>query len=127
MIFGEFMHFLGGTLGEFIFPVIFLLYFFRELNYKGINFCLWWIGFNIVTTGVYMQDAIAQQIPMLFEGADHDWAYLFTRLNILEHAVTIGTFVLVLGQFIVVGSCVLFVLYPLADWMKTQLFDIIKK
>ena len=105
-IFGEFMHFLGGTLGEFIFPLMFLIYFIKERKSRGIFFVVWWVGFNVVTTAVYMQDAAELVMPMLFEGALHDWVYIFTRLNVLEQATGIGQVFLYLGQGLAVVSCV---------------------
>lgn len=101
---GEFMMFLGGTLGEFIFPLIFLFYFIKNYSYRGASFCLWWIGFNLITSSLYMKDAIPQQLPLLGGGGMHDWFYLFTRLGMLKHAVTIGNVVLIFGIIFIISA-----------------------
>ena len=103
-IFGQTMHFLGGTIGEFIFPIIFGGYFFLRQKFNGVFFCLWWIGFNIVTTGAYMNDAIVMRIPLIAADSVHDWNWLFTKFNILPHAEHIGLTVFVLGAIAMVAS-----------------------
>ncbi len=119
-IFGEFMHFSGGTLGEFIFPLLFLVYFIKERKARGIFFVVWWVGFNVVTTAVYMKDAAELVMPMLFEGALHDWVYIFTRLNVLDSATEIGQVFLWVGQGLVLASCVGFFIYGIVSWTKNS-------
>lgn len=94
---GEFMHMLGGTIGEFIFPVLFLICALRDSQQKVVSFCLLWIGFNIITTAVYMKDAVRLEIPLLMQDARHDWLYIFGRLKVLNQAEIIGNITLAIG------------------------------
>ncbi len=119
-VFGDFMHFLGGTLGEFVFPLLFLFYFIKERKWRGMCFVIWWVGFNVITTALYMQDAVERVMPMLFEGALHDWVYIFTRLNVLDQASQIGQLFLWLGQGLVVASCVGFFIIMLYRIIKKR-------
>jgi hypothetical protein len=94
IFFGDFIHFLGGTLGQLIVPGIVGLHFVLHRNVFGAVVTLWWIGTNFVDIGRYMADARAQILPLI--GGEHDWFYLFATLNTLDHDVTIGnTFALV--------------------------------
>lgn len=101
MPFGEFMHFLGGTLGEFVFPIIFLVYFIIKLNLRGVAFSMWWIGFNLIGTSVYMRDALELRLPLLNDGSVHDWLWIFGRTGWITRAnftanVTLGIGVVII-------------------------------
>lgn len=105
MLFGTFLHVLGGTVSEFILPVLLLIYFIRDLKYIGVLFCLWWIGYILVTVSVYMKDALIQQLPFLV-GDTNDWFYIFNRLGILKHTFLIGNIALVSGVILIIFSLI---------------------
>lgn len=106
--FGEFMMILGGTLGEFIFPLIFLIYFLKNWSYRGLSFCLWWIGFNLITASVYMKDALIRVLPLIVENGSHDWVYIFTRMGVLKYATAIGNITLIVGIIFALSALIQF-------------------
>jgi hypothetical protein len=89
--FGEFMGFLGGTIGQLIFPVVFLIAFIRKSDRTGTGFALFWLGENLVNIGRYMSDARARVLPLLVDGSTHDWWWLFGKLDLLEYDRVIGS------------------------------------
>lgn len=108
---GEFIGVAGGTIAQFIFPVLFLLYFRRQKNTLGVVFCIWWISYNIITVGVYMRDAEVQKLPLLVEGGIHDFWYIFNRLGWLAKSHLIGTTVIGTGILTMTGSLLYYLYY----------------
>jgi len=89
--FGEFMHILGGSLFQTLFPVCFLVYFIRRKEYFSSAFILFWIADNIINVSVYMRDAQVMQLPLLGgDGVIHDWNWLFTYMGVLGQTGLIG-------------------------------------
>jgi hypothetical protein len=95
MPFGEFVHFLGGTLGQLFVPAAVGVHFLRRRDYVGALFALWWLGTNFVDIGIYMSDARTRALPLL--GGEHDWYYLFAVLDVLRYDGMIGGFFKMLG------------------------------
>lgn len=86
--FGEFIGFLGGTLGQLLIPVIVGVHFLMYRDRFGFFVAVWWFGVNLVDIGTYMIDARAQMLPLI--GGEHDWQYLFTTMNMLDKDIVIG-------------------------------------
>jgi hypothetical protein len=84
--FGEFMHFLGGTLFQLIFPLLFVAYFARQGDRFAAWVTCWWVAQNLWNISVYVADARALELPLV-GGGEHDWAYLLGRLGMLQHDV----------------------------------------
>ena len=101
--FGEFMHFLGGTLFQLIMPAVFVVYFARRRDRHAASVALWWIAQNLWNISVYIRDARAQELPLV-GGGEHDWAYLLGRLGHLKDDQAIGHAVWKLGALIYVIS-----------------------
>ena len=87
--FGEFMHFLGGTLLQLIFPLAFVLYFLRQGDRHAATVPLWWLGQNCWNIARYVADARAQELPLV-GGGIHDWNFLLGRMGLLSQDVSIG-------------------------------------
>lgn len=85
---GDTLHYLGGTLGQMSFPIIFTAAFILRRQLYSALIMLWWLGENLTGIGIYMADARAQVLTLI--GGDHDWAFLFAKYNLLPYDVLIG-------------------------------------
>ena len=97
--FGEFIGMAGGTLLQLIFPLVFVGYFLRRGDRHAATVAAWWVAQNCWNIAVSVQDAQAQELPLV-GGGEHDWAYLLGELGLLEHDHTIGQLVRVAGALI---------------------------
>jgi len=101
--FGEFIQFLGGTLFQLIVPSAFVVYFWRRKDLHSASVVLWWVAQNFWNISVYVQDARAQELPLV-GGGEHDWAYLLGKLGWLQHDIGIGRAVRLVGIGIFIYS-----------------------
>ncbi|MEJ2636226.1 MAG: hypothetical protein P8184_13170 [Calditrichia bacterium] len=86
---GTFIHFLGGTLMQIVFP-LFIAFFFLSKGYRtGVQFFIFWLGQNLINISVYAADAPVRRLHLL-GGGKHDWYYMLSRLGILDHAELVG-------------------------------------
>ena len=91
----ELLHVVGGTLLQLFAPVASALMFYRQRDYFAIAFCVGWFSTNLMSTGVYMADAEALQLPLVTaEGGGgsviHDWEFLFSKFGLLRCCEAIG-------------------------------------
>jgi len=103
-IFGEFIGFLGGTLMQLLMPAVFVGYFWRRGDRHAAMVALWWVAQNLWNISVYVQDARAQELPLV-GGGEHDWTYLLGRLGLLNQDRAIGWGVRFTGALVYVWSC----------------------
>lgn len=82
--FGEVMHFLGGTLFQLAFPLLFVVHFLRRGDRFAAAILGWWIAQNFWNVSVYIADARTQQLPLVGGGV-HDWGWLLGRAGWLRH------------------------------------------
>lgn len=82
-LFGELMHWLGGTLAQFVFPLACTVHFLRRAQWLQSAACLLWGFENLRYVALYVADARAQQLPLV-GGGMHDWAWLLGRWGLLE-------------------------------------------
>ncbi len=108
---GRFMSVLGGSLLQFLIPVIVAVAFLRqdEPQWFGAAVCAWWAGQNLVDLAPYIADARSLQLVLLggrtgAEVEGHDWEFILTQLGLLHRDVAIGRFVHALGVLIMIGS-----------------------
>lgn len=97
--FGEFLGALGGTLLQLALPLAFGCYFLRRGDRHAATIAGWWIAQNFWSIAVYVQDARAEELPLV-GGGEHDWAYLLTELDLLEHDQLIGQLIRFVGILI---------------------------
>jgi hypothetical protein len=102
-IFGEFIGFLGGTLMQLLMPVVFVGYFWRRGDRHAAMVVLWWVAQNLWNISVYVQDARAQELPLV-GGGEHDWTYLLGRLGPLSQDRAIGWGVRFAGALVYMWS-----------------------
>lgn len=91
MIFGKFIHTLGGTLMQVILPSLIAWHFWRDHYQTGVQASLLWLGQNLINISVYAADARAKKLHLL--GGNkvyHDWEYILGTLNLLEFDTEIG-------------------------------------
>ena len=114
---GDFMHVLGGTLGQVIVPAVCAAAFLRQAEPFGASCCLWWTGQSFIDIAPYVYDARAGQLRLLggVTGQDnpcfHDWHNILGRLGLLsyDHALAYaakftGVLLIVLSLFGVLSS-----------------------
>ena len=87
--FGQFMTVLGGSLLQFLIPVIAAIAFVRQDEPFGAAICAWWAGQNLVDLAPYIADARALQLVLLggrtgAEVEGHDWEFILTRARRLH-------------------------------------------
>jgi hypothetical protein len=91
--FGEFLGIAGGTIFQLGVPLILTVFFEQFLP-----------------VGTYMEDARAQELPLISVGDSddviHDWNYLFGRLGVLSHDSQIAHAVRVIGWMGMVATVV---------------------
>jgi hypothetical protein len=88
-LFGELLHWLGGTLGQFVFPIACLLHFLRREQLLQAAGCALWACENLRYVALYVADARTQALPLV-GGGQHDWHYLLGRFGLLEQDQTIA-------------------------------------
>ncbi len=96
---GEFIGALGGTLLQLLFPLAFVWYFLRQGDRHAATVAAWWVAQNCWNIAVYVQDAQAQELPLV-GGGEHDWTYLLGELDLLAYDHTIGQLVRFTGMLI---------------------------
>jgi hypothetical protein len=89
--FGRFLHVLGGTLGQWLVPLVVLCAFAVKGNPFGATVGLWWLGESFLDIAPYMNDARAGQLVLLggVTGSEvedyHDWEVLLTKLGWMQY------------------------------------------
>lgn len=109
--FGRFMTVLGGSLLQFLIPVIAAVAFVRQDDRFGAAVCGWWAGQNLVDLAPYIADARALRMVLLggrtgAEVEGHDWEYLLTALGVTHLDRGIGTASYAIGLIIMVAALV---------------------
>lgn len=95
--FGEFMHIAGGTLGQWLMPVIACVALHRtNRDNFGASLALWWLSISIMDAAPYAYDAAAPKLILLGgrtgEDGPHDWIDMLGDLGLLRHARGVGYF-----------------------------------
>lgn len=110
--FGDFMHSLGGTLGQLLMPAICCaVLLIQTRDPFGASVALWWFGENFLDIAPYIDDARAGVLPLLGGNFGHsapygfhDWEYLLTESGLLhlDHRLARASFAL--GCLIMVAA-----------------------
>ncbi|KAA0888266.1 zinc ribbon domain-containing protein [Oryzomonas rubra] len=89
--FGRFLQVLGGTLGQWLIPLVVTIAFLVRADRFAASVGLWWLGQSFMDIAPYMDDARAGQLMLLggvtgSEVADyHDWEIILTRLGWMRY------------------------------------------
>jgi hypothetical protein len=96
---GETLTILGGTLLQLLVPAAFAVALWRQGDRHGATVPVWWLGQNCWNISVYVQDARAQELPLV-GGGEHDWAMLLGNAGWLEHDLLLGRLVFLTGMLL---------------------------
>jgi hypothetical protein len=99
--FGPTLGLWGGTILQWLVPLMLAAYFFRERQPAAFVFCMFFFFENWLYTATYMADARAMVLPLVTAGnsdyVEHDWNTIFSSLGLLQYDTTIGAIVRTLG------------------------------
>jgi hypothetical protein len=91
----------GGTILQWLVPLLLAGYFFHERQPAAFIFCAFFFFENWLYTATYMADARAMALPLVTTGdsdvIEHDWNTIFTSLGVLQYDTAIGGVVRFLG------------------------------
>lgn len=93
----------GGTLLQWLVPLLLAMYFFTQRHTTGYVFSLFFFFENWLYTSWYMADARAQLLPLVGVGdmeseeSMHDWYRIFSSLGLLDRDIEIARIVRLLG------------------------------
>ena len=108
--FGSFLTSLGGSLTQFLVPLVCMVTFLvKTRDHYAAALALWWAGENLVDIAPYVADARALQMMLLggHTGAEvegHDWEAILTTLGWLDYDVTLGHACHKMGIVIMIGA-----------------------
>ena len=99
--FGPTLGLWGGTLLQWLVPVLLAAYFFTQRQTAGFVFCMFFFFENWLYTATYMADARAQVLPLVTTGdpdlVEHDFYAIFSSLGALNYDTKIAAIVRILG------------------------------
>src|SRR5579885_2056428 len=99
--FGATLGLWGGTLLQWLVPLLLAAYFFYERQPAAFVFCLFFFFENWLYTATYMADARAMELPLVTVGdpdhVEHDWNTIFSSLGVLQYDTKIAAVVRLLG------------------------------
>jgi hypothetical protein len=99
--FGATLGLWGGTLLQWLVPLLLAAYFFTQRQTSGFVFCLFFFFENWLCTATYMADARAQELPLVTTGdpdfVEHDFHAIFSSLGVLDYDTKIAAVVRILG------------------------------
>jgi hypothetical protein len=91
----------GGTILQWLVPLLLAIYFFHHRQPAAFVFCLFFFFENWLYTATYMADARAMALPLVTVGdpefAEHDWHTIFSSLGVLDYDTMIAGVVRTLG------------------------------
>ncbi len=79
----------GGTVGQFVFPVVAVIVFLRKSNWFAAALGFVWLFQSTIYMARYMADARARKLPLV-GGGEHDWYRIFSQWNALASDVVIA-------------------------------------
>src|SRR5580658_563910 len=99
--FGPTLGLWGGTILQWLVPLLLAAYFFHQRQPAGFVFCLFFFFENWLYTATYMADARAMDLPLVTTGdpefAEHDFHAIFSSLGVLDHDTQIAAVVRTVG------------------------------
>ncbi len=102
-VFGAWVGYLGGTLGQLFFPIACTLYFLAREQRLSAAVTTLWLAESLFNIALYVADARTQQLPLV-GGGDHDWHYLLGSVGLLEQDRVLSGGVRVVGFIIIAAA-----------------------
>ena len=91
----------GGTILQWLVPLLLAAYFFRERQPAAFAFCMFFFFENWLYTATYMADARAMVLPLVTTGdadyVEHDWNTIFLSLGVLPYDTRVAALVRLMG------------------------------
>jgi hypothetical protein len=98
---GKWLMVAGGTLLQLFAPFALAVYFAFRRQLAGTAFCAFFFFEQLLPVATYMADSRSQSLTYVTVGdpdmAEHDWAYLFASVRMLEHDTQIAAVVRSVG------------------------------
>jgi hypothetical protein len=99
--FGPTLGLWGGTILQWLVPLLLAAYFFHERQPAACVFCMFFFFENWLYTATYMADARAMALPLVTTGdsdyVEHDWNTIFSNLGVLSYDTRIAAIVRFMG------------------------------
>ncbi len=114
-VLGQFMHFLGGSLIQFIIPITTIIVFLRTSGPRSLMGTLYWLGQNMINVSIYIADAPKQQLTLISRHAMHDWRWLCGYMGIMNSAGDLAAVVALFGTISLLGAIGVTVYYIVCD------------
>jgi len=99
--FGQTIGLWGGTILQWLVPLLLAAYFFHERQPVAFVFCAFFFFENWLYTATYMADARAMILPLVTAGnsdfVEHDWNTIFSSLGVLQYDTTIAAVIRTIG------------------------------
>ncbi|HZF12485.1 MAG TPA: zinc ribbon domain-containing protein [Thermoanaerobaculia bacterium] len=109
--FGDFLHTLGGTLGQLLVPAVCLgAFLFYTRDTFGAAVALWWLAENCMDIGPYIADARSGELLLLggVTGREapgyHDWENILGTLGLLRYDQTLGALAYGVGRLLMLAA-----------------------
>lgn len=125
--FGDFLHSLGGTLGQLLIPAICLVAFlFKNGDPFGASVALWWLAESFMDIGPYIADARSGELLLLggVTGRDvpgyHDWENILGDLNLLAYDHTLGALAYAFGRLLMLAAFVWGGMLQVHQWRELK-------
>lgn len=109
--FGMLMTYMGGSLWQVIFPLLWFAALLKKGWYFASSLCLCWCGFSLLDVADYVADARARAFPLASLSSDydsaHDWYNILSQLNALESDLTIAAVLRFVAHIIILAGFVM--------------------
>lgn len=108
--FGRFLQVLGGTLGQWLIPLVVTTYFWFRNDRFAASVGLWWLGQSFMDIAPYMDDARAGQLMLLggVTGSEvedyHDWEIILSQLGMMKYDHLIARISFGCGAILIIVS-----------------------
>ena len=87
--FGPTLGLWGGTILQWLVPLLLAAYFFTQRQTTAFAFCSFFFFENWLYTATYMADARVMILPLVTAGdsdyVEHDWHTIFSSLGVLQY------------------------------------------
>ena len=101
---------MGGTFLQLFVPFAIAVYFMFQRQIPGTVFSAFFFFENFLNVATYMADARRQELPLVTvgdaESVEHDWAFMFGKLGLLDYDTSIAAMVRLLGWLGMIGVVV---------------------
>jgi hypothetical protein len=108
--FGPTLGLWGGTILQWLVPLLLAAYFFTQRQTTAFAFCMFCFFENWLYTATYMADARTMALPLVATGnsdyVEHDWNTIFSSLGLLQYDTKIAGAVRLLGWCGMMGTVV---------------------